>query len=147
MNVLVDTSVWSIALRRRKQKLSSSLGDYLIIEELKELLKEMRVVIIGLIRQEILSGISDRSHFVRLRNYLRSFQDLPIDSNDYERAAEFYNLCRRKGIQGSHIDFLICSIAETHNLSIFTTDNDFINYAKLLHISIYKPRNNQYVNK
>ena len=147
MNVLVDTSVWSIALRRRKQKLSSSLGDYFITEELKELIKEMRVVIIGLIRQEILSGISDRSHFVRLRNYLRSFQDLPIDSNDYERAAEFYNLCRRKGIQGSHIDFLICSIAETHNLSIFTTDNDFINYAKLLHISIYKPRNNQYVNK
>jgi len=142
MNVLVDTSVWSIALRRRKQKLSSSLGDYFIIEELKELIKEMRVVIIGLIRQEILSGISDRSHFIKLRNYLRSFQDLPIDSNAYERAAEFYNLCRRKGIQGSHIDFLICSIAETHNLSIFTTDNDFINYAKLLHISIYKPRKN-----
>jgi len=147
MNVLVDTSVWSIALRRRKQKLSSSLGDYLIIEELKELIKEMRVVIIGLIRQEILSGISDRSHFIKLRNCLRSFQNLPIDSNDYERAAEFYNLCRRKGIQRSHIDFLICSIAETHNLSIFTTDNDFINYAKLFHISIYKPRNNQYVNK
>jgi hypothetical protein len=141
MNVLIDTPVWSIALRRRKQRLSSLSEDSLIIEEFKELIQEMRVVIIGQIRQEILSGISDRSQFVKLRNYLRSFQDLQIDFIDYERAAEFYNLCRRKGIQGSHVDFLICSIAERHNLPIFTTDKDFILYAKHLHISVYKPRN------
>jgi len=112
----------------------------LIIEELEELIKEMRVVIIGQIRQEILSGVSDRSQFLKLCNYLRSFHDLSIDSIDHERVAEFYNLCRRKGVQGSHIDFLICSIAERYNLLIFTLDKDFIQYAKFLPITIYKPR-------
>ena len=44
MNVLVDTSVWSIALRRRKQKLSSSLGNYFIIEELKASFNAFRLL-------------------------------------------------------------------------------------------------------
>ena len=147
MNILVDTPMWSLALRRKKQKASSSLKDYLIVEELKELIKEMRTVIIGQIRQEILSGISDQSQFMKLRNYLRSFQDLEIDSIDHEKAAEFHNICRRKGIQGSHIDFLICSIAKRHDLPIFTTDKDLILYAKLLHLAIYKPRNNHKTTK
>ena len=47
-----------------------------------------------------------------------------------KKAAECYNICRSAGIQGSHIDFLICAFAERENAPIFTTDKDFFHYAK-----------------
>jgi predicted nucleic acid-binding protein len=46
-------------------------------------------------------------------------------------------MCRKKGIQGSHIDFLICAVAELHEMSIFTLDKDFIRYATVLPIKLY----------
>jgi predicted nucleic acid-binding protein len=52
------------------------------------------------------------------------------------KAAEFANICRGKGIQGSTIDFLICAVAALENLMIFTTDKDFENYRKHLPIRI-----------
>jgi predicted nucleic acid-binding protein len=51
---------------------------------------------------------------------------MPIDRSDYERAAHVFNACRRKGIQGSNIDFLICAVAHRHAMPIFTLDRDFI---------------------
>ena len=135
MNVLVDTSIWSLALRRKKSHLSGKEAS--VVEELKELIKEMRVSIIGPIRQEILSGISSEAQFNKLRNYLLPFEDLKIISMDYEKAAEFYNLCRKKGVQGSHIDFLICAVAKKYKLLIFTTDKDFELYSKHIDISLY----------
>jgi predicted nucleic acid-binding protein len=56
----------------------------------------------------------------------------------FEKAAEFCNVCRSKGIQGSTIDFLICSVAHSENMTIFTIDNDFENYAKYLPIKLMK---------
>lgn len=46
--------------------------------------------------------------------------------------AEFSNICRKKGVQGSTIDFLICAVATVENFIIFTTDKDFENYKKYL---------------
>jgi predicted nucleic acid-binding protein len=59
---------------------------------------------------------------------------------DYERAAEFYNACRKAGIQGSQIDFLICSVSVGNKIPIFTSDKDFLHYKKELPISLYQPR-------
>ena len=112
MKVLVDTSVWSLALRRGKQSMAAPA------QELRQLIQDHRVQMIGPIRQEILSGIRNDSQFNKLRKHLESFPDLPILTNDYVRAAKFFNLCRSKGIQGSNTDFLICALAVRNKFSI-----------------------------
>lgn len=138
MNVLVDTTVWSTAFRRRAGTRSSEQEG--VVAELRELVREMRAEIIGPIRQEILSGIPDERQFRRLRDTLRAFPDLSLESEDYETAAEFYTRCRRRGVQGTHIDFLICGAAAQRDLAIFTLDKDFGRYAKLLRLKLHTPR-------
>jgi predicted nucleic acid-binding protein len=138
MRVLVDTPVWSLAFRR--QKGVQSLQESAMLLEIKELIQQSNAVIIGAIRQEILSGITLEAQFEKLKDNLRSFDDLKLTTEDYEIAAEFYNQCRRKGVQGSHIDFLICAVAHRNNIPIFTTDKDFYLYSKHIDISLYKPR-------
>ena len=128
MKVLADTSVWSLALRRKEKS-----G---VVTKLTDLILESMVVIIGPVRQELLSGISDRAVFDDLKHKLQSFDDLPITTRDYETAADFYNICRKKGVQGSHIDFLICAVAYNNEIFIFTTDQDFRRYAKHLPIRL-----------
>jgi hypothetical protein len=100
----------------------------------------MRAQLIGPIRQELLSGIADLVQFQKLRRDLQSFEDLTVESGDYERAAEFFNICRSQGVQGAHTDFLICAVAERYAIPIFTTDKDFSVYANHLAISLYEPR-------
>jgi len=128
--VLVDTSIWSIAFRR--QKLTEK--EKQIVETLAELIGESQAVIIGMIRQELLSGISKQKTFEDLRDKMSIIDDVPTLYCDYIAAAELSNTCRRKGVQGSPIDFLICAIAIRNNLPIMTTDKDFTEYAK--HIPI-----------
>ncbi|MEQ8969566.1 MAG: PIN domain-containing protein [Coleofasciculus sp. C1-SOL-03] len=123
MSVIVDTSVWSLALRRNTPNDGTP-----IVNVLRDLIADGRVVLLGAIRQEVLSGIRYTEQFVKLRDYLRAFPDLEITTNDYELAAEFFNTCRRNGIQGSNTDFLICAVAHNRGYSIFTTDKDFENF-------------------
>jgi predicted nucleic acid-binding protein len=134
MNILVDTCIWSLALRR------SSPQDLPQVSELKELINEQRVVMIGAIRQEILTGIREQSQFELLRDKLRAFSDFPLLQEDYETAAAFFNDCRRAGIQGSTTDFLICAVSARHSIPIFTVDNDFSAYQQHLAISLYQSR-------
>ena len=94
---------------------------------------------IGPVRQELLSGIRHRNQFEGLREYLRAFPDVRLESTDYERAAEHFTSCRRKGIQGSNTDFLICAVAANHNLTIFTTDRDFDAFAAHLPLRLLRP--------
>ncbi len=134
MKVLVDTSVWSLALRRSG---ATSKEDQSLIYELNELISDVRVALIGPIRQELLSGITVQAQFETLKEKLRAFEDLPLNQQDYDRAAEFYNTCRKSGIQGSQVDFLICAVAEGRSVPIFTSDKDFYLYAKHLNITLY----------
>ena len=134
MKIIVDTCVWSLALRRNESKSSC------LVDELSELISEVRVQLIGPIRQELLSGIKSKTQFTKLKKHLSAFPDLPLLAGDFELAAEFFNLARSKGIQGSNTDFMICSLAHTHTMSIFTTDNDFESYASVLPIKLYEPR-------
>ncbi len=123
MNVVVDTSVWSLALRRNTPNDAIA-----IVKILRDLIVDGRVVLMGAIRQEVLSGVRYTEQFVRLRDYLRAFPDLELTSEDYELAAEFFNTCRSNGVQGSNTDFLICAVAHRRGYSIFTTDKDFENF-------------------
>ena len=133
MRIIVDTCVWSIALRRNKE---TSNG---IIAELKSLIQDFRIQMIGPIRQEILSGIKDDIQFQNLKDHLNGFPDLQLKEEDYILAARFFNICRGKGVQGSNTDFLICAVSANHNLGIFTTDQDFKYFSKYLPISLHIP--------
>lgn len=137
MKVLVDTSIWSLAFRRKR---TSEKPVDLNLSELSELIREVRAVLIGPIRQEVLSGISSEPQFERLKEKLSSFEDLDILRADYQRAASFFNTCRRKGVQGSHIDFLICAVAYRCQVPIFTTDKDFELYSRHIDIALHHPR-------
>jgi predicted nucleic acid-binding protein len=94
-------------------------------------------VIIGPIRQELLSGISDEKIFNNLKEKMKGFNDFPIQTMDYELAAEYSNICRRNGIQGSNTDFIICAIAARNDFEIFTTDDDFRKYKEYLPIKLF----------
>lgn len=135
MNVLVDTSVWSFALRRRPEDLS--LPETSIVAELRDLIRDSRARLIGPIRQEVLSGIKTLQQYEKLRTQLRTFPDEPVSISDYESAAAANNTCRAKGIAISVVDAIICAIALDRKYSIFTTDPDFLNFAKVLPIKLY----------
>ncbi|MFP3089468.1 PIN domain-containing protein [Treponema sp. TIM-1] len=133
MKILIDTPIWSKAFRRRKIK----SDDKAIVDVLKYLIDEFMEVIIGPIRQELLSGISDEKVFNELKEKMEGFNDFPIETKDYELAAEYSNICRRNGIQGSNTDFLICAISVRNNFEIYTMDDDFNQYKQYLPIKIF----------
>ncbi len=138
MSVLVDTSVWSLALRRRHRHLAAA--EQAVVAELSALTREGRVRMIGIVRQELLSGIKTTAQYEKLRAALRAFPDESITTSDYEGAAKASNACRAKGIVCSVVDVLICEIAMGRQWSIFTTDPDFRNYARALPIKLHTPR-------
>jgi len=131
MRVLVDTGIWSLALRRGGDASSAQVG------ELRSLVGDGRVVMIGPIRQELLSGIRSEVQFKELEARLRAFPDLPLETEDYVTAARFSNRCRGKGVQGSHTDFLICAAAARRRLAVFTADNDFTLYARHIPLALH----------
>jgi predicted nucleic acid-binding protein len=134
MNVLVDTSVWSLALRRNSPRGTPAEM------ELVELIREGRVLMLGAIRQELLSGIRSNEQFKKLRDGLRPFSNIVLEEADYEEAASCFNRCRAKGVQGSNTDFLICAVAIRRNAAVLTTDDDFEGFTRVLHLNLHQPR-------
>jgi len=134
VKVVVDTCVWSLALRR------GAVAPAAEVEELHQLIDEARVQMIGPIRQEILSGIRVRKQFEELRDRLRGFPDLHLAEEDYELAADYFTALRAKGIQGSNTDFLICAVAVRHGFTVLTTDRDFTRYRGVVPLKLHRPR-------
>jgi predicted nucleic acid-binding protein len=135
MNVLVDTCVWSLALRRKAHDLN--VGERLVFRECSELVSQGRARIIGVVRQEVLSGIKTNAQFESVREGLRAFPDELVLTEDHEAAAQGGNSCRSKGIAVSLPDMLICAVALRHGMSIFTTDPDFEKYAQVLPLKLH----------
>ncbi|MBW4532739.1 MAG: PIN domain-containing protein [Pleurocapsa minor HA4230-MV1] len=131
MKVIVDTSVWSLALKRQPKTSD-------VVVKIYDLIADSRVIILGAVRQEILSGIKHQEQFEKLKNYFRAFPNLTLDAEDYELAADYFNICRRRGIQGANTDFLICATASRRNYEIFTTDKDFISFSQYLPVVLTK---------
>ena len=138
MSVLIDTSIWSLALRRKTAQLNRA--ERLQVEEWKALVSEGRVRLAGIIRQEVLSGIRDARDFERLRERLAVFDDVSATPTDHEQAASYFNACRAKGVTPTSFDVLICALAVRHGLTIFTTDVDFSRYAKILPLRLHTVR-------
>ena len=121
MKLLVDTSVWSLALRRRASA-TLSAEEKRLTAVLAEAISDGRVVMIGPIRQELLSGIKEQAQFEKLRNALAPFRDEPIDTPDYEEAARLYNVCRTQGVECGPVDILICAVAVRRKWSVLAND-------------------------
>ena len=138
MKVIVDTCIWSLALRR------SAKINNVETDELKKLIQNQSVVMLGCIRQELLSGIRELAQYEHLRERLSAFPNQILNENCYELAAKMLNDCRAKGVQGSNTDFLICAAAQLNQLAIYTTDQDFMRYKKILGISLCQPTSNQH---
>jgi predicted nucleic acid-binding protein len=128
--ILFDTTVWSLALRRRREGLS--VAEAAMCRVLEEAARGSRAKLLGIVRLEVLSGIREQSQYDRLRSYLRAFEDIPLTSRDYEDAAAMSNTCRAAGIVGTTADFLICAVAVRRDWEILTTDGDFGLYEKYL---------------
>lgn len=137
MIVLVDTTIWSLALRRRPGGLNEQEGR--LVEEWARLVRSGEAVLVGPIRQEILSGIRSEKTFGAMQERLGDFRYLEIIPSDYDQAARFFNVCRARGITGTAIDLLICAVAHRFYAPIFTTDLDFQRYASHIAVNLYKP--------
>lgn len=138
MNVLVDTSIWSLALRRSSRHLNSAEKKQ--VSELAELINEGRAKIIGIVRQELLSGIKTQPQFHKLQEILSAFPDEPVSTADHETAALHGNQCRSKGLAVATVDMLICSVAHSRDWAIFSSDPDFKRYAAVLSLVLHSPR-------
>jgi predicted nucleic acid-binding protein len=136
LNVLVDTPVWSAALRRAGIHLSPQQHN--VCKSLEELVSQSRAELLAPVRQELLSGIREVAQFERIRRSLREFPDVLLRTEDFEEAARMCNLCRAKGVAGSSVDYLICATAARRGWSIFTLDQDFERYAKHLPIKLFR---------
>ena len=135
MRVLVDTTVWCLALRRPASKLSPE--EVSVRDAWAELVDDDRVLVLGVVRQEVLSGIRDRQQFDKLRDALRAFPDVVIEQDDHERAAELFNMFRSHGVQSSVVDALLCAVARRLDVAIFTLDADFPRYAGLCPLTLF----------
>ena len=138
MSVLVDTPIWSLALRRPADRLSAE--ERLHVAEWAELVRERRVLLIGPVRQEVLSGLRDAHTFERLRAALQAFPDELLSLEDFEEAAKAGNVCRAAGVAGPTVDYLLCGVALRRDAAIYTTDLEFTAYARHLPLQLHHPR-------
>lgn len=134
MTTVIDTSIWSLVFRRRPKHLSPR--ERALRLAWRELVASGDGIIIGAVRQELLTGLADDAQFDRVRGQLQGYDDLALGSEDYELAAGYANRCLRVGIEGSPTDFLICAAADRRGLDILTTDDDFPRYARILPIRL-----------
>jgi predicted nucleic acid-binding protein len=135
MQVIVDTSVWSLVLRR--STMPADAAQQAAVAGLKDLIADARAMLIGPVRQELLCGIKNPVQYERLRSALAAFPDEVLTTQDYERAAQLFNTCKAQGVQGSNTDFLICAVALERKLPIFSSDQDFMHFQKCVPLELY----------
>jgi predicted nucleic acid-binding protein len=124
--VLVDTTVWSLALRR------DSPPDIREVSLLRELIERGETLwLTGSILQEVLQGFHDDRRSRRLVKLLEDFPLVELHRDDYVFAADIRNRCRSRGIQVGTIDAQIASATIQHNHVLLTTDEDFPRIATL----------------
>jgi predicted nucleic acid-binding protein len=117
--ILVDTSVWSLALRRDRVVAGRE------IEALSAAIERGDACLTGTILQEVLQGFPDTSRTRRLVDYLAPFPLLTPHRGDYVFAAEIRNKCRVKGVAVSTVDAQIAAVAINHHCPLLTADRDF----------------------
>lgn len=125
MTVLVDTSVWSLSLRK------DGPAKHPAVEKLQTLLLEAQdIVLIGIILQEILQGFRQEGTFTKVTTYLDAFPLLPLDRSDFVAAAKLRHQAAAKGVTLSTPDCQIAAAAINHHCHLLTTDKDFSKLAR-----------------
>lgn len=133
MSLLVDTCVWSLALRRRKGT-TLSVEQQRMIAGLQRAIGENRAFIVGIVRQEVLSGVRDKSLFLKIQQLLAPFPDQDVIPTDYVEAARLYNVCLDRGVQCGSTDILLAAVAARRNFTVLTYDRALIRCLKVLRI-------------
>jgi len=132
--ILVDTSVLSLAFRRRRQ----SQPEPRPVQIFRRLiLEDTPVAIPGIVLQEILSGVRTDIQFARLQRLLEAFSILTAERQDHVLAAQISNACRRKGLSMSAVDCLIAALATSREAFLFTLDEDFSRMAPNCGLKLY----------
>lgn len=133
MGLLVDTSVWSLALRRDGPASSP---------EVKLLVKALdsgdEIYSTGIILQELLQGFAGPTAHKAMIERFSSIPMLVPETSDYIDAAELRNKCRRKGVQAGTIDALIAQLSLRYKLSLLTTDKDLKHISKVVKLTFTK---------
>lgn len=124
MTLLVDTSVWSLALRRDGSSESNE------VVALREALDGAdSVVTTGLVLQELLQGFSGPKARQAIIERLGALPLVQPDRQDHIAAAEVRNICRRRGVQVGTIDALLIQLCGRYELTLLSSDQDFANAA------------------
>lgn len=125
MTLFVDTSVWSLMLRRDQP------AD---VPQVRALVRALeageRVVTTGLVLQELLQGFSGPKARDQIVDRFAAFPLLTPDREDHIAAAALRNLCRKRGIQVGTIDALLAQLCVRHELTLLSTDEDFAHIAR-----------------
>ena len=125
MTLLVDTSVWSLALRRDTAATEPE------VQHLKDALLGSDVVVTtGLVLQELLQGFSGPKAHAQIVERFAALPLLQPDRDDHIGAASLRNLCRQAGVQLGTIDALLAQLCIAHDLTLLTTDQDFTHAAR-----------------
>ena len=132
MRILVDTSVWSLALRRS----SGVVNEQAIL--LKTIIEQGEdIYLLGIILQEVLQGVRNSKDFLALKEYFKAFPLIDLAREDYVRAAELKNQLLRKGRQASTIGVLIASAAISRHCHLFTADKHFTQIAEHSELKLF----------
>ena len=133
MTLLVDTSVWSLALRR------DQIAAVPQVRALRDALEGDEIVVTtGLVLQELLQGFAGPR---ARQEIIERFSALPLlgpDRQDHIDAAELRNSCRRAGVQVGTIDALLAKLCIRHDLTLLTTDKDFVHAALHCPLKVWK---------
>jgi len=132
VKVLVDTCAWSQALCRKNGAAGMEADELRLVAVLSEAIKDTRAMIIGPVRQEVLSGIKHVEQFEKLRERLGAFPDAAIEATDYVQAARLDNLCRAAGVRCGGIDMLLCAVATRNEWTILTNDDGLMRCIEII---------------
>ena len=134
MNLLVDTSVWSLALRR------DSRPHIRQVAFLRDSLERGEAIFTtGLVLQELLQGFAGPRARKQIVERFRLLPFVVPDRDDHIEAAELRNVCRRKRVQVGTIDALLARLCIRYDLVMLSTDADFSRIAKLRPLSVWSP--------
>jgi predicted nucleic acid-binding protein len=137
MPVLVDTTVWSLALRRRRKVLDpAERADLLRLGDLIDL---NQAFLTDIVCYELLCGITSASLFQQTKEYLEELPRLSTGFDEMQLAAQCFTTCAQAGIATATADLLICAVAIANMLPVYTADRDFARYAKVLPVRLLSP--------
>ena len=134
MDLFVDTSVWSLALRRDAASPEPS------VERLRQALETGEgVFTTGLVLQELLQGFHGPKAGEAIVERFSTLPFLVPDRADHVEAADLRNACRRQGIQVGTIDALLAQLCRRHELLMLTTDRDFELISRTVELRLWAP--------